>query len=97
MGQLEEVGAALAGGGAIAAVVGLIKWYVGRRGDLIDQLRRALDRGLRRENALVMCCELLLYAIDHQPDPPAHVVELRKRAADVLEAAQSQIYRREEK
>lgn len=95
MEQLGAAGTALAGGGALAAIVGLLKWYWGRRADLVDQLRRALDRGLRRENALVVCCELLVYAIDHLEDPPPQVAELRGRAADVLETAREQNYRRD--
>jgi hypothetical protein len=94
--DLGSVISAAGGAGLLAAVLGFIKWAIARRGDLVDQLRRALDRGVRRENALVACCELLVYAINHLEDPPPQVLELRRRATAVLQQARDQIYGRVE-
>lgn len=72
----------LAGGGVAA----LYKWSTSPA-RLVDLLRKALDKGRIRENALASVVELLIFAIDHVESPSAAVLALRARAADVLEQA----------
>lgn len=83
MDQVAWQGAALAA--FVSAVGGLVAWWLARRSDLVDELRKALDRGRIRENALVVCCELLVYAIDHMEGEQSRAVrDLRARALEVL-------------
>jgi hypothetical protein len=90
--EMGQLGSALVGAGAIGGVLGFFRWLMTRHSDAVTEFRKALDRGLRRENGLLVCCELLVYAIDHLEAPPAQILELRTRAADVLEQTQRQIY-----
>lgn len=79
----------LAGG---AGLLGFARWLMTRHADAITEFRKALDRGLRRENALATLCEMQLYVIRRMDEPPPEVRELQDRAIAVLELAQRQIY-----
>lgn len=64
---------------------------IDRLEDLIDELRRALDKGRVRESAVVAVCELLIFAIDHVESPSPAIVSLRARGLEVLELAQAHL------
>lgn len=91
----------LAGGALWKPLTFLVNLLLGReaRGDrrittleeLVDELRRALDKNLIRENALASCCDVLIFAIDHIADPAPAIVHLRARALSILESAQKQL------
>lgn len=78
----------VAGGG----LFGFLRWLMTRHADAVTEFRKALDRGLRRENALVTVCELQVAIIDEIQQPTRAQLELRKRAIAVLELAQRDIY-----
>jgi hypothetical protein len=59
--------------------------------DLIDELRRALDKGRVRESAIAAVAELLIFAIDHVEEPSSAMLELRARALEVLELAHAHL------
>lgn len=48
---------------------------------LVDLLRRALDKGLIRENGLASTCEILTIAIQHVPEPRPVIIELAVQRA----------------
>lgn len=58
--------------------------------DLIDLLRKALDRHLVREGAIASACELLiaLAGLVHKPTPA--MLRMRDRAQQLLEDARAQ-------
>lgn len=86
MDQVAWQGPAIAAG--VSAIGAAVLWWLKRHADLAHELRKALDRGRIRENALAVCCELLVYAIDHfEGEPSKAVLELRARALVVLEDA----------
>lgn len=68
----------------VAGVWGLFVWWMRSNADLVNELRKALDRGRIRENGLVVCCDLLIFAIDHMDEQTPAIVELRARAHAVL-------------
>ena len=59
--------------------------------DLIDLMRKALDKGRIRESALASVADVLIFAIDHVADPPPALTQLRARALAVLQDARAQI------
>lgn len=91
-GGIDQVGGALGGAGLLAGALGFFRWLIGRHADQVTEFRKALDRGLRRENALVTVCELQVTIIDEIDSPTHAQLELRKRAITVLEQTQRQIY-----
>jgi hypothetical protein len=76
--QLKTFGSFTA---AAAIVVGIVKFLLGRE----IEFRKALSRGLVRENSLYGCCSNLIFAIDQLEDPPAAVTQLRAQALAVME------------
>lgn len=97
MNDLGDLATPAAAAGLVAGLLGFLRWLLGRRGDLVTELRKALDRGLVRESAAVVACEHLVFAIDMIPDPPPSVLELRARALAVLEDARSRMNARGDK
>lgn len=59
--------------------------------DLVDLLRKALDKHLIRESAIAAIAELLIFAIDHVPDPGDAIASLRRRALAILVDARAHI------
>jgi hypothetical protein len=91
--DLNSWGAPIAGA-MVTGGLGLLTWALTRRSDLVDQLRQALDRGRIRENALVTVCDILITLIDHIEEPTQPMIELRKRAHDVLVDARRHTHRK---
>ena len=61
------------------------------RDDLVDLLRKALDKHLIRESAVASACELLI-ALVHMVDiPTPAMLRMRDRALEVLEDARAHI------
>lgn len=52
--------------------------------DMVDLLRRALDKGRIRENGLVTGFELLLLSLDVLEDPHPAIVSAKQRACEIL-------------
>jgi hypothetical protein len=91
------------GSGIVAAVAsllaaigfpGFLVWLV-RRGsadkELVEVLRKALDKGRVRENAYCGALDALIAGIDHLPDPPPALRSARARALERMEAAHCQL------
>lgn len=57
--------------------------------DLIDMLRKALDRHLIRESAIASACELLIALASMVPNPTQAMLRLRDRAQQLLEDARA--------
>lgn len=87
--------AGIALGAWLARPIGeMLRLLTGRKSDLeevIDLLRKALDKGRIRESAAWALVDLFIFAIDHWADPPPAIAELRDRARSVLEDAQRHI------
>jgi hypothetical protein len=58
--------------------------------DLIDTLRKALDRHLIRESAIASACELLIMLAALVPKPTEAMLRIRDRAQQLLEDARAQ-------
>lgn len=58
--------------------------------DLVDTLRRALDRHLIRESAIASACELLIALVAMVPRPTEPMLRIRDRAQQLLEDARAQ-------
>lgn len=100
-----DVGAIVAAIGGPAAIffawkgVGkAIAWLLERRSerietleDLIDLLRRELDKGRVRENAAITVAQMLVFAVDQVADPTPAMVSARAHARDIVAAAHSQL------
>jgi len=86
--------------GLFAGALGFLKWLFGRRTsrietleELIDLLRRELDKALVRGNATQTVARILLFAIDQEPDPSPAMIAAREQARDVIAAADLQLKR----
>lgn len=84
--------------GAVAAIVGLVKWLMSRRvsrvetlEELVDLLRRKLDESLTRGNATTTMARILLFAVDQEPEPSPAMVAARDHARAVIAAAAAQL------
>lgn len=63
---------------------------IGDLEDLIDTLRKALDRHLIRESAIASACELLIMLAALVPKPSEAMLRIRDRAQQLLEDARAQ-------
>jgi hypothetical protein len=61
--------------------------------DLVDLLRKALDKHLIRESAVVSAAELLIALIEQVQAPTPAMLRVRDRAVELLELAQAQLNR----
>jgi hypothetical protein len=77
---------------ALDAALGEIARHVRRISDLeelVDLLRRALDKSLIRESAIASACELLIAVAKLVPKPSPAMLHMRDRAQQLLEDAQA--------
>jgi hypothetical protein len=96
--MVEEQGQGIVGAVAslLAAVgfPGFVVWLI-RRGspdkELIEVLRKALDKGRVRENAYCGALDALILGIDQLEDPPAALRAARARALERMEQAHCQL------
>jgi hypothetical protein len=63
---------------------------VGDLEDLVDVLRKALDRHLIRESAIASACELLIMLASLVREPTEAMLRIRDRAQQLLEDARAQ-------
>lgn len=73
---------------------GFVVWLVRRgqaREELVEVLRKALDRGRVRENAYCGALDALIMGIDQLEDPPTALLAARQRALQRMEQAQRRI------
>jgi hypothetical protein len=93
-GALTAVAALLAAIGFPSFTVWLLKTR-GARGhadrELIEILRKALDKGRVRENAYCGALDTFIAAIDELEDPPASLIRARARALERMELAHCQL------
>jgi hypothetical protein len=61
--------------------------------DLVDLLRRELDKALVRGNATLTMARILLFAVDQEPRPSSAMIAARDQARRVISAADAQIKR----
>jgi hypothetical protein len=61
--------------------------------ELVDLLRRELDKALVRGNATMTMARILLFAVDQHPHPTAAMIAARDQARRVIAAADDQIKR----
>jgi hypothetical protein len=61
------------------------------REELIEILRKALDKGRVRENAYCGALDAFISAVDALPDPPLSLVAARARALERMELAHCQL------
>lgn len=61
--------------------------------DLVDLLRRELDKALVRGNATLTMARILLFAVDQEPKPSPAMIAARDQARRVISAADDQIKR----
>jgi hypothetical protein len=66
---------------------------VGDLEDLIDTLRKALDRHLIRESAIASACELLIMLASLVEKPDEAMLRIRDRARQLLQDARAQTTR----
>lgn len=59
--------------------------------ELVDLLRRALDKHLIRESAIKTAAELLIAMIEQVPHPTPPMLRIRDRAVGILEQARAQL------
>jgi hypothetical protein len=59
--------------------------------DLVDLLRKALDKHLIRESAIRTAAELLIAMIEQAPNPTDAMLRIRDRAVEILEQARTQL------
>lgn len=59
--------------------------------DLINLLRKALDKHLMREAAIASAAEFVIAIVKMVPDPTAEMIHLRDRAEQLLRDAKAQI------
>jgi hypothetical protein len=85
-GLLPAIAALLAGLGFPGFVVWLLRHF-GARQDLIEVLRKALDKGRVRENAYCSALDCFISAVEALPNPPASLVAARSRALERMELA----------
>lgn len=67
-----------------------------RHGDLeelVDLLRRELDKALVRGNATLTMARILLFAVDQEPKPSPAMIAARAQAQQVIKAADAQMNR----
>lgn len=57
--------------------------------ELVDLLRRALDKHLMRESAIVSACELLIALAKLVPEPNSAMLHIRDRAEQLLQDAKA--------
>jgi hypothetical protein len=62
-----------------------------RREELIEILRKALDKGRVRENAYCGALDAFISAVDALPNPPASLEAARTRALERMELAHCQL------
>jgi hypothetical protein len=60
---------------------------------LVDLLRKALDKHLIRESAVVSAAELLIALIEQVQAPTPAMLRVRDRAVELLELARAQLNR----
>lgn len=63
---------------------------IGDLEDLVDVLRKALDKHLIRESAIASACELLIALAAMVPKPSEAMLRIRDRAQQLLEDARAQ-------
>jgi signal transduction histidine kinase len=61
--------------------------------DLVDLLRRQLDRALTRGNAALTIARILLFAVDQEPKPSRAMIAAREQARQVIAGADAQMNR----
>jgi hypothetical protein len=61
--------------------------------ELVDLLRKALDKHLIRESAIASACELLIALAKLVPDPSGAMLHIRDRAQQLLEDARAHTLR----
>lgn len=90
-----------AGAGLVAGLIGLVRWAAGRRvsrvqslEELVDLLRRELDKSLVRGNATLTMARILLFAVDQEPEPSAAMIAARDHAREVIAEAAKQLGKR---
>lgn len=66
---------------------------VGDLEELVDLLRKALDKHLIRESAIASACELLIALARLVPDPSGAMLHIRDRAQQLLEDARAHTIR----
>jgi hypothetical protein len=66
---------------------------IGDLEDLVDLLRKALDKHLIRESAIASACELLIALAKLVPDPSGAMLHIRDRAQQLLEDARAHTLR----
>ena len=75
---------------ALQAALGEVGRQVARVGvleELVDLLRKALDKHLIRESAIASACELLIALAGLMPTPSGAMLQMRDRAQQLLEDA----------
>lgn len=93
-GIVTSVAALLAAIGFPGLVVWQLKHRQARgeaREDLIEILRKALDKGRVRENAYCGALDTFISAVDGLEDPPLALVAARARALERMELAHCQL------
>jgi hypothetical protein len=73
---------------------GFVVWLLRRgqaREELIEILRKALDKGRVRENAYCGALDALIMGIDQLEHPPAALIAARERALERMESAHCQL------
>jgi hypothetical protein len=66
---------------------------IGDLEELVDLLRKALDKHLIRESAIASACELLIALAKLVPDPSGGMLHIRERAQQLLEDARAHTLR----
>jgi hypothetical protein len=61
--------------------------------DLVDLLRRELDKALVRGNAALTIARILLFAVDQEPKPSRAMIAARDQARQVIAGAEAQMNR----
>jgi hypothetical protein len=86
------------GAGALAGIIGMVRWLFSRRAsrvesleELVDLLRRKLDESLTRGNAATTMARILLFAVDQERHPSAAMIAAREQAREVIAAADAQL------
>ena len=77
-------------------LVAEISRLTARHGDLeelVDLLRRELDKALVRGNASLTIARILTFAVDQEPKPSLAMIAAREQARKVIDAADEQMKR----
>lgn len=84
--------------GAVAGIIGLFKWILGKRAsrietleELVDLLRRKLDEALTRGSSSTTMARILLFAVDQEESPSPAMIAAREYAREVIADAAAQL------